>query len=323
LQRGNDVADVLAVDLGGTKCSAAVVDGNGQILSRRTVPVDISSPSAPVSQILQLAQDLAGSKKPEQAFVAAAVAVPGLVRPDGTVWAPNLPGWEQVPLANDLSHSLFLPVQVESDRNAAVLGECWLGAARAKSDAIVLLIGTGIGAGILSGGQIIRGAHELSGCAGWLTLTRENVPLAEDCGELEALAAGPAIARSAQQRLRNGESSTLAGLHLSEITAHDVAAAARKGDRLALDIFHHAGRFLGFAVANLISLLDPEVVILAGGMAAVSDLYLDPLRTAMLERAQPLSATRVDITVSTIADAANLLGCARLAWGLTGNKIGS
>src|ERR1043166_5623375 len=124
----------------------------------------------------RLAQDLSAGKKPKQVFAAAAVAVPGLVRPNGTVWAPNLPGWNALPLASRLRQSLGLPVVVESDRNAAVVGDCWRGAARGKSDVIVLMIGTGIGAGILSGGRIVRGAHELSGCAGWLTVMRENVP---------------------------------------------------------------------------------------------------------------------------------------------------
>lgn len=308
------MSHVLAVDLGGSKCSAAVVDCDGKILSRQTVPVDVSSSSAPVLQIIQLATELAGGKKLEDAYVAAGVAVPGLVRPDGTVWAPNLPGWEAVPLVSDLSRSLSLPVQVESDRNAAALGEFWLGAARGKSDAIVLMIGTGIGAGILSGGQIIRGAHELAGCAGWLTVMRETVQAAENNGELESLVAGPAIARCARDRLRDGEASSLARLDVSKITGHDVAAAARRRDRLALDIFNRAGRFLGFGVANLISILDPEIIILGGGMAAVADLYLDALQKAMFERAQPLAAQKVSIVVSKIADTANLLGCARLAW---------
>ena len=131
---------VLAVDLGGTKCSVAVVDSEGAIVSRCTAPADIRSPAAPVLQIVQMATDIAQGEKPKEAFAAAAVAVPGLVRSDGTVWAPNLPGWQQMPLARDLSQSLSLPVKVESDRNAAVLGECWLGAARGKSDAIVLMI---------------------------------------------------------------------------------------------------------------------------------------------------------------------------------------
>jgi glucokinase len=308
------VSQVLAVDLGGTKCSAAVVDRKGKIVSCRTVPVDVSSRSGPVRQIVGLAEDLAGGKKPKDAYFGAAVAVPGLVRRNGTVWAPNLPGWEQMPLARGLTRSLAIPVRVESDRNAAVLGEWWLGAARGKSDAIVLMIGTGIGAGILSGGQIIRGAHELSGCVGWMTVTREQVLKAQGRGELESLAAGPAIASSAQQRLQWGEASDLGRLDVTKITAHEVAAAARRGDRLAVDIFNRAGRLLGFAVANLVSLLDPEVIILGGGLAVVADLYLGSLRQAMHERAQPLAAGKVRVVVSRIADTVNLLGCARLAW---------
>jgi len=319
-QRGK-VSHVLAVDLGGTKCSSAVVNREGKIVSRRTAPVDVISSSAPVFQIVQLAKDLAGGKKPKDAYAAAAVAVPGLVRRNGTVWAPNLPGWEQMPLARRLVRSLGIPVRIESDRNAAVLGECWLGAARGKSDAIVLMIGTGIGAGILSGGRLIRGAHELSGCAGWLTVTREDVQSAQGRGELESLVAGPAVAQAAQQRLGDGEANSLSELDVSKITAHDVAAAARQDDRLAVDIFNRAGRLLGFAVANLVSLLDPEVIILGGGMTAAADLYLESLKKAMLERAQPLAAERVKIVVSGIADTVNLLGCARLAWESGGTNL--
>lgn len=304
---------ILAVDLGGTKCSAAIVDRKGHIASRRTVPVDLGAKSGPVLQIVQLAKDLAGGKKVKDVFAVAAVAVPGLVRPSGTVWAPNLPGWERMPLAKQLKRSLGIPVVVESDRNAAVLGECWRGAAQGRSDAIVLMIGTGIGAGILSGGRIIRGAHELSGCAGWLTVT-EDMPESLCGGQLESLVAGPAIARAAQQRLDKGEASSLSQMDRSRITAHDVAAAARQGDQLALEIFNRSGRLLGFGVANLVSLFDPEMIVLGGGMAAVADLYLEPLRKAMFERAQPLAGKKVKIAVSKLADRVNLLGCARLGW---------
>jgi glucokinase len=308
------VPHALAVDLGGTKCSAAIVDKNGHILSRRTVAVDVSSRLGPVRQILQLAHELSASKKPKQIFAAAAVAVPGLVRHNGTVWAPNLPGWNALPLASRLRQSLGIPVVVESDRNAAVLGECWRGAARGKSDVIVLMIGTGIGAGILSGGRIVRGAHELSGCAGWLTVMRENVPNTPGNGELESLVSGPAIARTARKSLRDGEQSSLAQLDPSKITAHEVAAAARQGDRLAREIFKQSGRLLGFGIANIVSLFDPQVVILGGGMASAADLYLESLKTAMLERAQPLAARQVRIVVSKLGDKVILLGCARLAF---------
>jgi len=308
------VRNVLAIDLGGTKCSAAVVDRRGLIVSRRMVPVDVSSSLAPVQQILRIAKELAAPSKPKDAFAAVAIAVPGLVRPTGTVWAPNLPGWVRMPLSARLKHTLAMPVFVESDRNAAVLGECWRGAAKGKSDVIVLMIGTGIGAGILSGGRIVRGAHELSGCAGWLTVTREVVPATQSIGELESLAAGPAIVRAVQQRLRDGGEGSLSRSDTSQITTQEIASAARRGDQLARDIFARAGRFLGLGIANIVSLFDPQVVVLGGGMAAAADLYLESLRSAMLERAQPLAAKRVKLVVSKLRDRANLLGCARLAW---------
>lgn len=298
----------LAVDLGGTKCSAAVVDRSGRIRFCRTLPVDLTSSSAPIRQILRLAKELADGKAVQESFYSAGVCVPGLVRRDGTVWAPNLPGWKHMPLARRLKASLEIPVLVESDRNAAVLGECWKGAARGKTDVIVLMIGTGIGAGILSGGRIVRGAHELSGCAGWLTLSGE----AKGVGHLESLVAGPAIARTVRKRIRDGENSSLSRLNPRKITVHEIASAARQGDPLARDVFAGAGRLLGLALANIISLFDPQVIILSGGVAKVADLFLDSLRRTMLQRAQPLAAKQVRITVSNLGDTANLIGCARL-----------
>ena len=305
---------VFTADLGGTKCSAAVIDRKGRLIAHRVEPADLSSPSAPILQIRKLAREFAGASNPESAFSAAGVAIPGLARPDGTVWAPNLPGWKRMPLASRLRRSLNIPVVVESDRNAAVLGERWRGAARGKSDAIVLIIGTGIGAGILSGGRLIRGAHELAGCAGWLAVTGHNNRRASQVGELESLCAGPALSTAAQESLREGQESILSELDSAKITARDVAAAARRGDQLAIEIFTQAGTFLGYAVANLVSLFNPEIVIIAGGMAGAADLYLESLKRIMSSRAQPLAARQTKIVVSKLRDSANLIGCARLAW---------
>jgi glucokinase len=314
--------NVLAVDLGGTKCSAAVVDRSGHISFHRTVSVDAASSAGPVLQIVHLANELAGQKEPRDCFVAAAIAVPGLVRRTGTVWAPNLTGWERMPVASRLKRTLRIPITVESDRNAAVVGECWQGAGRGKTDVVVLMIGTGIGAGILSGGRLLRGSHELSGCAGWLTVTRAEVRNGSSLGELEFFAAGPGISRAAQERLRDGEKSSLSRLDISNITAHEVAVAARKGDRLSLDVFTTAGRLLGYGIANIVSLLDPQVVILGGGMASAADLYLDALKDAMMERGQPLATKQVKVVVSKLGDKANLLGCARLAWDYAKRRSG-
>jgi glucokinase len=268
----------IAVDLGGTKIAAARVTSRGAIRDRVEEPVDRSDV---VAQIARIVRELDGG--------AVGIAVPGLVRRDGTVWAPNLPGWDQVPLAKLIRQKRRLPVVVESDRNAAVMGEAWRGAAQSKSDVISLIIGTGIGAGILSGGRVVRGAHELSGCVGWMVVTDETNAETPRCGSLEALAAGPAIG----------------GI--------DTADRARQGIVQAQKAFARAGRLLGFAVANLISVFDPEIVVLTGGLTGASDLYLDDLKRAVRERAQPLSAPQVDIVISTLGADANLLGVARLA----------
>ena len=287
---------VVAIDLGGTKLAAAVVSATGQISKQRTLEVNSASSLAPLHQILAVARELIGAQKRTERISAIGVAIPGLVRRDGTVWAPNLKGWKRMPLARRLKRALGLPVVVESDRNAAVLGETWFGAARGKNDAIVLMLGTGIGAGIWSGGRLVRGAHELSGCAGWMVVADSYGTEAQQLGQLESLAAGPAIARAA-----------------GAVNAQHVAEAARRGDPAAIQVYRDAGRVLGYAVANLVSLFDPEVVVIGGGLAKASDLFLEVLATAAKQRAQPIAGKRVRIVRSPLGSQANLLGVARLA----------
>lgn len=264
-------------------------------------------------QIVGLTRDLVGKKELNGHIKAIGIAVPGLVRRDGTVWAPNLPGWRKMPLARRVEHALRVPVILESDRNAAVLGETWRGAAKGKRDAIVLLLGTGIGAGILSGGRLIRGAHELSGCAGWMIVADTFGHEAQSVGQLESLAAGPAIARLAAKEMSAPTAVSLKEAASMPLTAHQLAEAARRGDPIAIKVYAEAGRVLGYAVANLVSLFDPEIVVIGGGLAQASDLFLDALRKSMKERAQPISGKRVAVATSRLSGDANLLGVAQLA----------
>jgi glucokinase len=310
---------VLSVDLGGTKLAAALVDRKGRVLARKTVNVDRSSALAPVNQIVELARELAGGENLRGRVAATGVAVPGLVRRDGSVWAPNLPGWKKMALAQRLKSALGVLVVVESDRNAAVLGEAWRGAALGKSDVIVLMLGTGIGAGIISGGRLVRGAHELSGCAGWMVVTdkhglEEHGPDAQCVGQLESLAAGPAIAQAAKKELERGRGGLLEEIPAETVDAYKVAEAARRGDIVGIEVYLEAGRLLGYGVANLVSLFDPEIVVIGGGLAGASDLFLDALRKGMKERAQPIAGKKVKVVVSRLGGDANLLG---VAWAAT------
>lgn len=314
---------VLAVDLGGTKLAAAFVNRQGKLSLRKSVSVDASSALAPVKQIAMLARELAGGKPFKATVQAVGIAVPGLVRRDGTVWAPNLKGWKSLPLADRVQRELGVPVIVESDRNAAVLGETWRGAAHGKNDAIVLMLGTGIGAGILSGGRLVRGAHELSGCAGWIVVTEHDGAEVRRVGQLESLTAGPGIASAASKELARGMTSLLEEIPADSVNAYEVAEAAKRGDALSIEVFWEAGRLLGYGVANLVSLFDPEVVVIGGGLARASDLFLDALRKSMKQYAQPIAAKHVRVLVSKLGADANLLGVARLAWDIARNRRAS
>ncbi|HSP34059.1 MAG TPA: ROK family protein, partial [Thermoanaerobaculia bacterium] len=161
---------------------------------------------------------------------------------------------------------------------------------------IVLIVGTGIGAGILSGGELVRGAHELSGCAGWLVVSDACNEMTAKSGALESIVAGPAIAHA-----------------LGAASAIEAAERARGGERFAKDVFTHAAQHLGRAIANLISVFDPEVVVLTGGIANAADLMLDEVKRTAKKYAQPLSFPQVEIAVSKLGTEANLFGAARLA----------
>jgi len=282
---------VLAIDIGGTKLATAVVDQDGQIRAQRKVPIARESLAATVEQIRCEAAELAPSPS------AAGVIVPGIYRArDGTAWAPNLWGDRYVDLKSALSEALPMPTRIDSDRAGYVLGEQWLGAARGASDVVFLAVGTGIGAGILSGGRLIRGAQDIAGAAGWFALQPDYKPAYRDCGCWEAEASGPALARRAGMA-----------------SAEQVIEAARQGNEPARAAFAETVRYLAMGIANLISVLNPQKVILGGGLMQAGDLFLEPIRAAVPQWAQPYSARHVSIELSALGESAGLLGAARLA----------
>jgi glucokinase len=134
-------------------------------------------------------------------------------------------------------------------------------------------------------------------------------------GQLESLTAGPAIARAVQKELARDKRGLLKEIPMDMIDAYKVAEAARHGDMLAIEVYLKAGRLLGYGVANLVSLFDPEIVVIGGGLAGASDLFLSALRTAMKERAQPIAVKKVKVAVSRLGGDANLLGIAWVAMG--------
>jgi glucokinase len=279
---------VLAVDLGGTKTAIARVDEQGGVHDHRRVPA---------SATLQDAIDCIAARA--VAASAVGVIVPGIYDSrTGRAWCPNLWGTDEVPLREALASRVGLPVVIDSDRTGYVLGESWLGAARGLQDVVFVSIGTGIGIGILSNGVVIRGAHGIAGAAGWWALSPDWKDEYERTGCWEAESAGPALAR-----------------HAGTADAESAIAAAAAGDACARDVIDRAAMFTALGVANLVSLLNPEMVVLGGGlMQGAGDRFLAAARAAVERRAQPLAARRCRIELTRLGANAGLLGAARLAY---------
>jgi len=191
---------------------------------------------------------------------------------------------------------------VESDRNAFVTGEAWQGCAKGCHDVVFITIGTGIGAGIISGGRLIRGCSELAGCVGWMAVRDRFLSAYKAVGCLESHVAGPGIARASQ---RNSKRAT---------DTRDVVRLARHGDPKARKVIALAGHYLGLALANLVDTLNPQIIVIGGGVAAAGNLLLGPAEETMRQWAQPLAVKQVRILRSRLGAQAGLLGVAKLCF---------
>jgi glucokinase len=289
----------LGIDLGGTKTALAVVDGAGSVLARSKRPSHEGGRALAFEVLGSWAKETLSSAGLAWSDVGGVgVIVPGLYDSrTGQAWAPNLWGDAEVALRDGLARHIQAPLTIDSDRTGYVLAEHWLGAARGASDAVFLAVGTGIGAGILSGGRLVRGAGGVAGAVGWLAIDPRWQPLFGEVGCFEAQAAGPALAR----RGRAG-------------TAEEVVEAARSGDPKALHAVAETVEALAMGIAGLVSLLNPEVVVLGGGVMQAHDLFLEPIRAAVRRWAQPFAARQCRIEPTALGEDAGVLGAARLAF---------
>jgi glucokinase len=307
------------IDVGGTKISAALFTRDGRLTGRVRAPIDKGTAAKPVRQIAGIIRGLEeGAVRAGGGLRAVGICIPGIVFAEsGKVWAPNIPGWDRYPLQDKLTAVTRTPVVLGCDRDAYVLGEQWRGAARGLRDVAFLAVGTGIGAGILSGGRLCRGSRDIAGAVGWFALDPRFKTEYAAMGCFEAEASGASIGRNAREFLRTGAPSSMKGLvrgRLENITAEAVIAAARSGDRLARFIIDSAVGYLAMGVANIVSLLNPEMIILGGGLFQAGDILLEPVRKEFKKWAQPIAARQVKLKLSALGENAGLYGAAKLAW---------
>ena len=312
-ERDKDQDQVFAVDLGGTFLRIALVASSGKIhhqLKQRTPRGD--SPDVIVDALACAANRWSNDGR---RIVAASIMVPGTVDNDNAVvvQAPNLPSLSNFPLRAVLEKRLGWPVLLENDANAAAVGEMWLGAARGCRDVVSVTLGTGVGGGLILDGELWRGAHGSAGEIGHTTVDPFS-GLKCKCGNIgcfELFASATAIVRMTREGLPGFPQSVL---NREDLTAERVYDAGRDGDELALSVFTRFGTYLGVGLANLINIIDPEIIVIAGGAVNGWDLFARDMQREVSERAVRVTAQQVKIAAAQCGDNAGLLGAARLAF---------
>ncbi|MDR0768390.1 MAG: ROK family protein [Dysgonamonadaceae bacterium] len=321
-----DKSYAIGVDMGGTNTAIGVVDRRGEILFRSSVStVDYNTGESYAEALSATINELISRNNFTGNVAGVGMGVPNGNMNDGTVErAANIP-WAKtvaVPLAAIVSEKTGLPCKLTNDANAAALGEMVYGAAKGLKDFIVITLGTGLGSGIVAGGQLIVGHDGFAGELGHVRTVRHNGRLC-GCGRtgcLETYASATGVARTAREFLEiyPERETLLRSITSRPITSKDVFEAARSGDRMAIEIFEFTGRILGEAFADFIAFSSPKAIILFGGLAHAGNLLTEPLKEAMDKNVISICKGKTEIIVSQLNDGeVAILGASALAWELS------
>ena len=311
---------VIAIDLGGTKLAAALFSENGDILISETVQLEKREGKEVGSLILHQANHLLQKAiKKDIAVSSLGICIPGIAHAKtGTVWAPNIPGWDDYPLLEELQNGLEnknIKVKIDSDRACYILAEVWKGNARGYSDVIFLSVGTGIGAGIIINSQVLRGANDIGGAIGWMALNKPFDQKFISCGCFEYNASGEGLIKVAKEFIVNKRfpESILSSKDITRLSAKDIFNAYDANDNLAIAVINNAIEYWGMAVANLVSLFNPEKIIFGGGVFGPALKFLDAIYEEAKKWAQPISILQVKLEGAALGNEAGLYGAAWLA----------
>ncbi len=318
-QRQPSTPTIVGVDIGGTKVAVATADASGRLIATARMATEVEQgPERTIRRIIDSVRRVlreSGAAQP----VAIGVGCGGPLDPDtGVILSPpNLPGWDAVPLKRILEDEFGVETRVDNDANAAALGEYMFGAGVGTNTMVYVTVSTGIGGGIVVDGRLLHGVRASAGEIGHQTITLDGPRC--NCGNrgcLEALASGTAIARRAREELaRNRDSLMLAiaGGQIERVTAQTVVQAVRENDELALRIWADTIEYLSVGLANVITTLAPEVVVIGGGVSEAGDLLFPPLRRAVAARVFVVPMDRVRIVPAQLSTQVGVVGAVAVA----------
>lgn len=301
---------VVGIDIGGTKLATVVADESGKIISKTREPTHAEKgPDHAIQLLIKMVyRTIRQAKLGLKDISAIGVSCGGpLDTRTGIVYSPpNLPGWEALPLRDRLETEFAKPVLIENDANACALAEYRFGGGRGYNSVLYMTMSTGIGGGIVINGQIYHGANDSAGEVGHQLLLPDG-PLC-GCGKrgcLESLCSGPAIARRAQEAIQTESQSMILKLaegDISAVKSEHVLEAARKRDTLALKLIDETAYYMGWGIANIVNILNPDIVLLGTIAIAAGDLLLEPIRKTVSEFAMTRPAEAVIIMPAQLGE---------------------
>lgn len=315
-----DAGHVLVADLGATSIDVAVTTLDGRILAHIGEPAEIGSgPEVVLHRVDELFDELRGPRRRLPGHLwGVGIGVPGPVEfRTGRPISPSImPGWDGYPARERYAARYGAPVWVDNDVNVMALGEWRSGVAAGHENVVVIKVGTGIGAGVISDGRLHRGAQGSAGDVGHIHVSddRNVICRCGNTGCLEAFAGGEAIARDAQAAARAGRSARLLGVldARGTLTAEDVARAASFGDPLAVDLLQAAGRRVGLMLVNVVNFFNPSLVVIGGGVALSGDVLLAAIREVVYGRGLPLATRDLSIQRSSLGSLAGVIGASMM-----------
>ena len=280
----------IGVDVGGTNVKVALVDKDGSIVYSDTVPTRAEMGyEYTISNIIKAISDvIKESKVAKETIEGIGFGFPGQIDCDNGIvrLAPNIPGWVNIPIADIVSKEFNIPVKVDNDVRCAALAELNYGAGKGANNMICITVGTGIGSGLIVNGKLVRGASNAAGEIGHIKLQRENGPLC-GCGKYRELAK-------------------------NEITPYVVCEAAKQGDVVAKKIFEIIGNYIGIGLASVVNLLNPEKIVIGGGVADAGDLLFQPIKETLKKRSMPIQGAAVEVVHAELGNTAGVIGASLL-----------
>ena len=294
---------VVGIDIGGTKLATVVADTAGNILQKVRKPTESEKgPHHAVQLLLKMVDEvleLAELRRGDISGIGVSCGGP-LDTKTGIIYSPpNLPGWDALPLKEMIESEFHIPTTIENDANAGALAEAKFGGGRGYDYVLYMTMSTGIGGGIVANGEIYHGANDSAGEVGHQILL-PNGPRC-GCGQygcLEALCSGPSIARRAQEAIADQPHTSILGLadgQIHRVRSEHVLQAAQEADALAMDLVEETAYYMGWGIANLVNILNPQIVLLGTIAVAAGNLLLNPIRRTVAEMAmqRPLEAVKI------------------------------